>query len=160
MAVCGFAAGGALCVSWSGAADLPVMIPAGCWKLEEDAGRRGRGVVAESRGKLEDDERPAVSDWSDQLPPTAQRHGGKPDGNKKKDLWIWENMCPVWGSPSWRWDEGRIDWRWWTVNEGIDFRVRVAGWGLEINWNKDINTSSVLPPEHTRALSQIYYDTC
>lgn len=67
----------------------------------------------------------------------------------RKDLWNPANMCPAWGSPSWRRDEGRIDWRWWTVNEGIDFRVRVAGWGLEINWNKDINTSTVLPPEHT-----------
>lgn len=66
-------------------------------------------------------------------------------------------MCPVRGSPSWRRDGGRIDWRWWTINEGIDFRVRVTGWGLEINWNKHINTSSILHPEHTHTLSHIYY---
>lgn len=96
-----------------------------------------------------------------ELPPAAQQHRGKPGREKTPmDLWIPANMCPVWGSPSWRWDEGRIDWRWWTINEGIDFRVRVAGWGLEINWNKDINTSTGLPPGHAHTFSQIYYETC
>lgn len=78
----------------------------------------------------------------------------------ERELWSSAYMCPVRGSPSWRRDGGRIDWRWWTINEGIDFRVRVAGWGLEINWNKHINTSSILHPEHTRTLSQIYYEPC
>lgn len=79
---------------------------------------------------------------------------------KRQSLWSSAYMCPVRGSPSWRGDGGRIDWRWWTINEGIDFRVRVAGWGLEINWNKHINTSSILHPEHTHTLSQIYYEPC
>lgn len=64
------------------------------------------------------------------------------------------------GSPSWRRDGRRIDWRWWTINEVIDSGVRVAGWGLEINWNKHINTSSILHPKHTRTLSRIYYEPC
>lgn len=54
----------------------------------------------------------------------------------------------------------RIDWRWWTINEVIDPGVRVAGWGLEINWNKHINTSSILHPKHTHTLSRIYYEPC
>lgn len=53
--------------------------------MKAGGGRGGGGlVVAASRGKLEDDERPAVPDLSDRLPPTARRHGGKPDGKKKK----------------------------------------------------------------------------
>lgn len=38
--------------------------------------KQGRG--AESRGKLDDDEKQAISDLSDWVPPTAQRHRGKP----------------------------------------------------------------------------------
>ena len=90
--------------------------------------------------------------------------GGKTKKKTKweleRELWSSAYMCPVRGSPSWRGDGGRIDWRWWTINEGIDFRVRVAGWGLEINWNKHINTSSVLHPERTHTLPQIYYEPC
>lgn len=76
---------------------------------------------------------------------------------KKRVLRSSAYMCPVRSSPSWRRDGGRIDWRWWTINEGIDFRVSVAGWGPEINWNKHINSSSILHPEHTHIFSQIYY---
>lgn len=135
---------GVLCLSWIRAAELPVMIRAGWWKLEDDIGKQGRrsGEPGEAGGWWEAGDRGFKWLVTSHRPVTRRKAS-------RKDLWNPVNMCPVWGSPSWRRDEGRIDWRWWTVNEGIDFRVRVAGWGLEINWNKDINTSTVLPPEHT-----------
>lgn len=84
VAVCRFAAGGVLCLSGSGAADLPVMIPAGWWRTGQ-GGSGGGGGGSGPGGKLEDGERPAVPDSSGQLPPTARRHGGKTDGKKKKE---------------------------------------------------------------------------
>lgn len=90
----------------------------------------------------------------------TQNKEGERERERGGELWRPAYMCPVRGSPSWRRDGARIDWRWWTINEGIDFRVRVAGWGLEINWNKHINTSSILHPKHTHTLSHIYYEPC
>lgn len=148
VAVCRFAVGAELRLPWIRAADLPVMIPAGWWKLEgEESCRTMSG-------------RPPPIPETSYLPLHSNTEESRAGKKPRKDLWIPANMCPAWGSPSWRWDEGRIDWRWWTINEGIDFRVRVAGWGLEINWNKDINTSTGLPPGHAHTFSQIYYETC
>lgn len=138
------------CQSWA---------DAGRWKPEEDAEKGGRESKKPGR---------AVGWWpaanlgfewpvTSHCTVTQKAASGE---KKKRELWSSAYMCPVRGSPSWRRDGGRIDWRWWTINEGIDSRVRVAGWGLEINWNKHINTSSILQPEHTHTLSQIYYEPC
>lgn len=131
----------------------PVTSRAERWKPEEDAGKGGQ--ESKEPGK-------AVGWWAAanlgfEWPVTSHCTATQKAASKKKkknregkrELWSSAYMCPVRGSPSWRRDGGRIDWRWWTINEGIDFRVRVAGWGLEINWNKHINTSSILHPEHT-----------
>lgn len=143
----------------------------GIWGAQE----RGRGVNQSQRmtsGAAANlgFEWPVTSHCTATLKAVSGRREKKQKKRKKSHQGEQEGAWERWGaelprvqskgSPSWRRDGRRIDWRWWTINEVIDSGVRVAGWGLEINWNKHINTSSILHPKHTRTLSRIYYEPC